>query len=47
MPILRNILLSTALFSASALRVAGMDNVRILQGGFDANRRATKRSGKK
>lgn len=39
-----------------ALRVAGMDNVRILQGGFsewkakggfDANRRATRRSGKK
>lgn len=39
-----------------ALRLAGMDNVRILQGGFgewkakggfDANRRATRRSGKK
>lgn len=39
-----------------ALRVAGLDNVRILQGGFsewkakggfDANRRATRRSGKK
>lgn len=39
-----------------ALRLAGMENVRILQGGFsewkakggfDANRRATRRSGKK